>query len=98
MLARVPRPSPSFMVLLPPQAWMITHIAKVTKAKDTRTMYTASSSSSITDRPKDLKTAMEMEMAKTKGLGHLRGRRLRTLGLAEEVRIPQRTYSTYSYN
>ena len=100
MLVRVPRPSPSFMVLLPPQAWMITHIAKVTKAKDTRTMDTASSSSSssITDRPKALKTAMEMEMAKTKGSGHLRGRRPRILGLAEEVRIPQRTYSTYSYN
>jgi hypothetical protein len=75
---------------------MITHIAKVTKAKDTRTMDTASSSSSIMDRPKALKTAMRMEMAKTKGSGHLRGRRLRTLGLAEEVRIPLCT--SYSYN
>lgn len=74
MLARVQRPSPSFMVLLPLQGWMITHTAKVTKAKATRTMDMASSS--IMDSLKALRMAMQMGMAKTKDTGHLRGRRL----------------------
>ena len=53
---------------------MITHTAKVTKAKATRTMDMASSS--IMDSLKALRMAMQMGMAKTKDTGHLRGRRL----------------------